>query len=149
MGRRSPIGFWLESYNYPALIKLVLDPLSAHGDGRYQPAWIDPVHDLVLDLEPQSAAAEAVVIVEGLFLHRPRLVDYWDYSIFLDAPFEATVARLATRDRTPADPEHPAMRRYVQGQRLYFSACSPWSRATRVIDNTDPWRPMLRPPGRG
>lgn len=149
MGRRSPIGFWLESYNYPALIKLVLDPLSAHGDGRYQPAWIDPVHDLVLDLEPQSAAAEAVVIVEGLFLHRPRLVDYWDYSIFLDAPFEATVARLATRDRTPADPEHPAMRRYVPGQRLYVSACSPWSRATRVIDNTDPWRPMLRPPGRG
>ena len=33
--------------------------------------------------------------------------------------------------------------RYVGGQRLYFAACTPWLRATVVVDNTDLTRPTL------
>lgn len=48
----------------------------------------------------------------------------------------------------PADPDDPAMRRYVEGQRLYFAECAPWERADVVVDNTDWTSPRLleRPP---
>jgi len=88
--------------------------------------------------EPQQAIVGGVVIVEGLFLHRDSLSTSWDYSIFLDVPFAVTARRLADRDGTPADPGHPQMRRYVEGQRIYYRSCRPWLRAKQVIDNSDP-----------
>jgi uridine kinase len=57
--------------------------------------------------------------------------------VFLHVPFEVTAARMAVRDGSHPDPQHPSMRRYVDGERLYFAACSPWQRADVVIDNKD------------
>ena len=54
-----------------------------------------------------------------------------------------TAARMAVRDGSPSDPAHPAMRRYVEGQRLYLAACSPRERADLVVDNTDWTSPRL------
>lgn len=81
--------------------------------------------------------------MDGIFLHRDELVDAWDLSVFLRVPFAASVARLATRDGSHPDPEHPSVARYVQGQRLYFAACTPWKRADLVVDNTDLNAPTL------
>jgi len=134
-GRDSPEGFWLDSYNYPALIENVLAPFAPGGTRRYRPAIHDLKSDETLDLPWRQAPAEAVLVVDGLFLHRDELVGHWDFSIFLSAPFEVTVARMAARDGSHPDPEHPSQARYVQGQRLYFAACEPWRRATVVIDN--------------
>ena len=89
------------------------------------------------------AADGAVVLVEGLFLHRDEFASRWDYSIFLDVPFEITAERMNLRDGTNADPEHPSMNRYVGGQRLYFAAAEPWTRADSVIDNSDPKLPRI------
>jgi uridine kinase len=63
--------------------------------------------------------------------------------VFLDAPFPVTVGRLSGRDGTVADPHHADLRRYVEGQRVYFRSCRPWLRASRVVDNTDLERPRL------
>ncbi len=142
-GRDSPLGFWLDSYDYPALRRFVLEPLGHGGDGHYRGRATDLINDRPIDEPPRYAEPGTVVIVEGLFLHRDELVDHWDFSIFLDAPFEATVARMAGRDGGHPDPEHPSQRRYVEGQRLYFQACRPWTRADLVIDNSDPLRPMI------
>jgi uridine kinase len=59
----------------------------------------------------------------------------WDVSVFLDVAFEVSVARMARRDGSHPDPAHPSNRRYVDGQRLYLSACAPSSRATFVVPN--------------
>ncbi|MGI3785494.1 MAG: hypothetical protein ACRYG2_32510 [Janthinobacterium lividum] len=133
----------MDSYNYAALHRDVLEPFGPTGDGCYQTAVIDPYRDVTVSPEPQQAAVGAVAIVEGLFLHRDSLTSRWDYSVFLDVPFAVTAERMATRDGTPGDPDHPRMRRYVEGQRLYFQCCRPWLRATRVIDNSDPERTQL------
>jgi len=47
------------------------------------------------------------------------------------------------RDGTHPDPDHASMRRYVEGQRLYFSACDPRARADVVVDNTDVGDPRI------
>ncbi len=43
------------------------------------------------------------MVIDGIFLHRDELVEAWDYSIFLDVPFEVSVARMAVRDGSAAD----------------------------------------------
>ena len=142
-GRDSPEGFWLDSYDYPALRERVLDPLGPGGTRRYRRAAHDLATDRPVDPPPELAPPGAVVVLDGLFLHRDELAGVWDLSVFLRVPFEVSVARMAERDGTPADPAHPGVARYVRGQRLYFAACRPWRRADLVVDNAVLSEPYL------
>jgi uridine kinase len=142
-GRDSAEGFWLDSYDYDALIHDVARPFGPDGSRRYRPARHDLRSDDVLDLPWQTAAPGAVLVVDGLFLHRDELAPFWDLSVFLDAPFEVTVARMAGRDGSHPDPAHRSLRRYVGGQRLYFAACAPHERADVLVDLRDVERPVL------
>lgn len=147
-GRHSPEGFWRDTYNYAAVRESVLVPLGPSGHGRYSPVAYDLLTDRTVPAMPLQAPANAVVLVEGMFLHRDELAASWDASVFLDVPFAETAARMATRDGSNPDPEHPSMRRYIHGQRLYFEAARPWERATYVIDNSDFRSPRIVCPDR-
>jgi uridine kinase len=134
-GRESPYGFWQDSYNYQRFRSDVLNPFAPGGSRSYRPAAHDLVTDTVLDPQPRTAVPGSVLVVDGLFLHRDEIGDVWDLSVFLDVPFDVTARRMALRDGTDPDPEHPSVRRYVDAQRIYFSACSPQQRADILIDN--------------
>lgn len=142
-GKDSPVGYWLDSHDYATLRSDVLDPLAPGGHGRYRTASHDLTTDELLDGGRMTAQPDTVLLVEGVFLHRDELLDCWDFSIFLDVPFEVTARRMAERDGSNSDPEHPSMRRYVEGQRIYLSECGPHERADLVIDNTDPAAPVV------
>jgi uridine kinase len=151
LGRRSPDGFWLDSYDYDALRTHVLDPPPQAGgppwpggSRRYRRAVRDVASDQPIDSAVQIAAPGAVLVLDGLFLHRDELAGLWDVSVFIDVPFAITAARMAERDGTNVDPDDPSMARYVEGQRLYFAACDPSSRATFVIDNAIPDSPRVK-----
>jgi len=141
-GRDSPEGFWLDTYNYEAIQQDVLEPLKAAGHGRYRAASYDAVADRAVRSPRRQAAGDAIVLIEGMFLHRNRLTEVWDYSVFLDVPFEETARRMAERNGSHPDPRHESMRRYVGGQELYF-AVRPWERASIVIDNSVPTCPSV------
>ncbi|MBG6192482.1 uridine kinase [Arthrobacter sp. CAN_A212] len=147
-GRTSPEGFWEDTYNYVALRDQLFAPLGPEGDGWYSPAAYDSGTDQVKQADAVQAPSEAVIIVEGMFLHRDELASYWDASVFLDVPFKETAARMAVRNGSNPDPEHPTMRRYVGGQRLYFDAARPWEQATFVVDNSDFTSPKVVRPHR-
>ncbi|MBM2616118.1 uridine kinase [Actinoplanes sp. LDG1-06] len=134
-GRHSPEGFWLDSYDYPALIERVLLPLGPGGDRRYHRSVDTPC--------PETAPTGAALIVDGLFLHRDELRGLWEFTVFLEAPFEVTVPRMAARDGSHPDPAHPSQARYVGGQRLYFAACDPRTRADVLIDHSDLESPRI------
>jgi uridine kinase len=136
-GRTSPEGFWKDTYNYAALQDQLLAPLGPKRDGWYSPASYDSATDRMKQAEVVRAPSDALVVVEGMFLHRDEVTSYWDASVFLDVPFTVTAARMAVRNGSNPDPEHPTMRRYIGGQRLYFDAARPWERATIVVDNSD------------
>ncbi len=142
-GRASPEGFWLDSYDYPAMRRRVLEPFGPGGSRRFQAACHDLNSDQQLDPPVESAPPGSVLVVDGLFLHRDELAGVWDVSVFLHAPFAVTVARMAIREGSHPDPTHPSVSRYVEGQRLYLDACRPWSRADLVIDATDLDAPHL------
>ncbi|WP_136707525.1 uridine kinase [Agromyces sp. H66] len=145
-GRSSPEGFWLDSYDYDALAREVLRPLRPSGDGRYRARSYDRATDTGTRPALRRAPRHALVLIEGLFLHRDGLVAAWDFSVFLDVPFPETARRMAARDGSHPDPDHASMRRYMDGQRLYFAAARPWERASIVVENSDPGRPHVIAP---
>lgn len=138
LGRESPEGYFQDSYDLTALARNVLDPLRPGGDRRVRRRVFDHRLDAPIDAPVEEVPVDAVVIVEGMFLHRDELVDRWDWSVFLDVPFTEAARRMAQRDGSHPDPEHPTMRRYIDGQRIYLATCRPHERATLVLDNTDP-----------
>lgn len=147
-GRTSPRGFWEDTYDYESLGRHVLEPLGTGGTGSYAPASYDPLLDMTAVADSIQAPKDVLVLVEGMFLHRDELRSYWDCSVFLEVPFTETAARMALRNGSNPDPEHPSMNRYVAGQRMYFRAAQPWNRASFVVDNSNYLSPRLIAPNR-
>jgi uridine kinase len=122
----------LDSYDYAALRTHLIDPLGPGGAGVYCAAVFDHVTDSRLPVRTQMASAGSVLVLDGLFLHRPELRDIWDFSIFLDAPFEVTIPRGAVRGPGwggSPDPAAPSNRRYVEGQQICLRENAPQARA--------------------
>jgi uridine kinase len=144
-GRYSPDGFFLDSYDYPAFRRLLLDPLGPAASGNYIATHFDHRTDQPIAPRPQQAPSAAALIVDGIFLHRPELRAYWDLSIFLQIDFAISRERNAAREGTPdaLDPDTPANRRYGGGQQRYLSECAPAQNADIVIDHNDLRAPMI------
>jgi uridine kinase len=144
-GRGSPEGFYLDSYNYAALKKILLDPLGPRGSRTYCPAIFDHVTDAPLPVHMLVADQSSVLVFDGIFLHRPELRGIWDLTIFLDAPFDVTVPRGAGRGAPWGSPDMhaPSNRRYIEGQRLYLRENEPQTLANFVIDYSDLANPMI------
>ncbi|GAA1468548.1 uridine kinase [Microbacterium thalassium] len=150
-GRRSPEGFYRDSYDYSTFRRVLIDPFrdgaQTSGSTGFQLAVFDVHRDVPVESEWETAPVDAVLVVDGIFLHRPELRDLWDWSIWLDAPFEQTFARMAVRDGTDPDPFAPSNARYREGQELYLREADPRAAATVVIDNGDVAHPRLVPAG--
>jgi uridine kinase len=142
LGRDSPDGHYLESYDYDTLKRELLDPLGVGGSRRYRTEVFDCASEWPVTSPQYFAPNGAILIFDGLFLHRDELRDYWDVSIFLDVPFEIATQRCALRDGSIADYRHPSNRRYIQGETRYLQECRPQDRASIVIDNSDFSRPV-------
>jgi uridine kinase len=148
LGRTSPEGFYHDSYNYAALRSGLLDPLREGGTLRYRTAIFDVNTHQRLNLPMQQAELGSILIVDGLFLHRPELRDVWDDSVFLRVDFAVSVPRGAARGPGygSPDPDAESNRRYVEGNRLYFQEAQPEKWAGVVVDNTDLENPFICTP---
>jgi len=138
-GRDSSVGYFEDSFDYESLIIQVLEPLKNSAGDRA--AIVPKAHNLITDLKIQcdSIAIESrsLVILEGIFLLRDELINYLDFKIFLDVPFQESVRRMSLRDGSVNDPEDASLRRYIEGQKLYFQRCSPKERADWIVDNSN------------
>lgn len=135
LGRHSPEGFFLDTYDLPTFTAMVLDPLRRPGPARVVARAFDHVADARVHVDPVIVPDHGVVVVEGMFLHRESLRGHWHLSVFLDVPFDVTARRMAARDGNEPDPDHPSMRRYVGGQRLYLAQCDPRAAADLVLES--------------
>jgi uridine kinase len=150
-GPGSATGSFRDSTNLEVLRADLLDPFRAGTDFRV--AAFDEPSDAPVDDPPRPAAPDAVLVFDGIFLHRPELRASWDLSVFLDGWDRVERGRIERA--TSGCPDDPVdrfvhltrwwvlMRRYVQGQRLYLAECDPAAIADLVVDNVDLARPRL------
>lgn len=144
-GRFSPAGYYDDSFNYAQLIEKLLNPLQDNGSRQCQMAAFDYRTDSLVDMPFQSVANDAILIMDGIFLFRPELVNYWDLRIFLDISFATSRKRgiqraLQENALTPAHRNELVEsyeKRYIPGQKLYFAVANPQQHADIIIDNHD------------
>lgn len=141
-GPDSPEGYYHDSFDYPALRENLLLPLGPGGSRRYRRVIFDVRADCALPTPEEIAPEDALLLFDGVFLLRPELDDLWDYRIFVDVPFEVTLARATRRDRALFGAAEAVVaryeRRYIPGQRLYLREARPRERADVVVANVDP-----------
>ena len=146
LGADSPQGFFLDSYNYEELAECLLRPLSAGGTRCFQRAAFDHRTDRPVVAAEEYAEPNSILVFDGLFLHRPELRFYWDFSIFLDVDFRISIPRCAQRGEGSPDPLAASNRRYVEGQNIYLAQCSPKAFASVIVNNEDLENPYIVAP---
>jgi uridine kinase len=140
-GGDSPEGYYLDSFNYEALRRELLEPMGPMGSRRFRTAVFDYRSDRAVEGPTRVASGDAVLLFDGVFLLRPELDGLWDVTVWVDAPFEITVERAVARD-AGSSTDAAAIRdkyevRYVPGQRLYLQQCQPHERADIVFGNAE------------
>jgi len=146
-GHASPEGYYYDSFNHVALVESLLAPLGPGGSRRYVSKVLDYHADSEVQIQTREAEVNAVLLFDGVFLLRPELVGHWDFTVFVDAAFEITLARAERRDAAlfggVEEVRRYYKRRYIPGQKLYFSESRPKERAEVVVDNNDPLNPSV------
>jgi uridine kinase len=147
LGPDSPEGYYLDSFDLEALRASLLEPLGPGGSRVYRSAVFDHRADGPLAELPEVAPDDAVLVLDGVFLLRPELVDDWDLRIVVSVTPEESLSRARVRDAplvgSAAEIERRYRTRYLPGQRLYDSVARPTAVADLVVLNDDPARPRL------
>jgi uridine kinase len=139
LGRSSPEGFYRDSYDYPRLKSLLLDPLGPRGSRRFRRAVFDVDADVAVDAPEETAAPGSILLFDGIFLHRPELRETWDFSVFLRVDWTRNHRLRGSRESY----EESRHRRYLEGQEIYARECEPWRWASMVIDNHELAAPYI------
>ncbi len=146
-GAASPEGYYHDSFDYPALKSLLLEPLGPGGSLCYQTALFDGRAEVALSSPVRTAGLHSVLLFDGVFLFRPELEDCWDLKIWVEVTFEVALSRAIQRDAALFGGEAAVRERYEQryipGQRLYLEQCRPREQANLIVDNNDPLHPLL------
>jgi uridine kinase len=145
-GYENPDGFYEDSYNYPLLKEVLLDPLGPGGSLRFKSVAHDVRRDCEVDGCWQSATQDALLLMDGIFLQRPELAGCFEYVIFIEVSFDTMLKRAMQRDADllGSEVQQRYQKRYIPGQKRYLAECLPAQRADAVLVNDDLQKPVLR-----
>ena len=105
-----------------ALRRVLVEPFRMGGSTAFVTGVFDPARDAWIEPKWITGPADAILVLDGRFVLRERLVDLWDFRIALDG-----------------DPEDPA-------DVIAYAASDPRLVASAVIDDHDPEHPGRRFP---
>jgi uridine kinase len=152
-GKMSPVGYFQDSFDYQAVTQRLLTPLGPKGDRWYETAVFDYRKNQPARVNPQMAARNAILLFDGIFLHRRRLTDYWDFSLFVDVTVEKVLERALIRDKSESGQDGSTHRasdlrqrylvRYIPAQQEYLRNYQPKEKADLVVDNNDISSPFV------
>jgi uridine kinase len=147
-GSLSPDGYFHDSFNYSALVEALLQPLGPGGSRVFRRAVFDFRTDSIVAAPIERAEPNAILLLDGVFLLRPELRAYFDFSIFLRVDFSVTLGRAEQRDiallGNVEEVRRRYLERYIPGQQIYLATAQPERFASIIIDNNDLARPVVR-----
>jgi uridine kinase len=129
----------------------LLEPLGPSGNRLFRTATFDQQRQVDVRVTRETAPADAILLVDGVFLYRPELNDLWDFGIFVDIDFDLVLERGSQRDQAWMDSlaaaEDRYRNRYIPGEKIYLNAVRPHEHADVIVDNRDLTHPRLRARG--
>ena len=114
-GEATPEGRYRDAFDYSVLRRVLIDPFRLGGSAAFVLAAFDADADQPLEPTWTTAPASTILLVEGEYLLRSDLRSIWNFSIWLDG----------------------------QGEPLakYVADAEPRTRASAIVDNSDPESP--------
>ncbi len=147
LGRNSAEGYYLDSFDYDALVESLLGPLGPEGNNEYRESIFDFRQDSRLNSPPKKASYNAILLFDGVFLLRPELISYWDFRIFVEVDVAIAIRRCCLRESeflsTPVETLNRVCVRYIAGNRIYLQSVNPAKLADIVIENNDFDNPVI------
>ena len=138
-GRSSPQGYFQDSFDLGAVLTCLLLPLGPGGSMNYQVAVYDFRSDRTMDTPVQTAKPASILLFDGIFLHRPELMQYFDITIFVETSYDTALKRAIKRDTALLGNEQAVVelyhQRYIPAQRLYLAQFNPLQKANIVFLN--------------
>ena len=110
-----PDSYYEDTFDVTRFRRELLEPF-ARGE-PIRTRIFDHVHDLPIDEPAQEAPPGAVLIVDGIWLHKPELRDAFELTIWLDVDRQVALARAIARDGMAeryATRYFPAETRYIE-----------------------------------
>jgi uridine kinase len=144
-GEYSAEGCYFDTHNTEVLKRVLLDPLGPGGDRRIQQTVYDHASDAELARPVRTAAADVVLLFDGVFLMRPELIDRWELRILVTTAIDKVLDRAVSRERhvsSAREVERRWRERYIPAQKLYFAAADPANQANIVVHNDEPQEPV-------
>jgi uridine kinase len=141
LGDLSPEGYYRDAFDLTALAQELLDPF-ASGARRVRTQVFDFAADRALEAAPVDVPREAVLVVDGVFLLRPRLRDWWTVTVHLHVPPAVSLERGLARDGEGLRVRY--LERYLPGQEIYRLMADPVGKAQILVDNTEVAAPVIQ-----
>jgi uridine kinase len=153
LGPTSAQGYYVDSHQLDTIATELLAPF-ASGAAQVRVAAFDEPSDSAVDVT-SHVPSDAVLVFDGLFVHRPELAGFWDLSVllvadvrrerewleYLESDLPSTpIERTAELDRRLTRARWP---RYRDGWRLYVDTDRPDQVATMIVDNDDIEHPRV------
>ncbi len=147
-GKESPEGYYYDSFNYDVFIQHVLQPLQNEDDRKILKAWLDLDRNIRVPEHWVNVSDQAIILVDGIFLQRVELFQFWNLRIFVDITFSTCLERALQRDLYVLGSIENVTRlyntRYIPAQKIYFERCHPKQQADIIVFNDDIRNPELQ-----
>ncbi|MFC4225090.1 uridine kinase [Lysinibacter cavernae] len=146
LGRYNPEGYLAYAYDEALLRRTLIDPFKLGGSTGFELESFDKRRDQPVEPKWITGPPDAVLIIDGPFLHRSTLRGVWNQSLWLfsDSVAEGEAAQSSRNLDThtpPSDALRASQERNAEADRLYQQRVNPGRLATVAVDVTDPLRP--------
>lgn len=140
--------FFDSAFDAEKLEATLLRPLKTYGFVDKDVLCVNLGTNQLTNLIHFSIDDTTIVLLEGVLLFRPPLLEYLDYRIFLDVSFDEILRRGRRRD-APKFGEgimEKYVTRYIPVHKKYLSECEPQKCSDMVVDNNDYGAPSIVSP---
>lgn len=139
LGRESAEGYFRYAFNFEAIRKFLLEPLTAAGSGNFVSRYFDLEKNSLIEESLTLAKPGTILIAEGSFAIRKELRGFWDFKIYLNVPRSESLKRVSKRDAALFGSEAAAAAitksRYIAAHDIYEKSEAPIKAADLVIAN--------------
>lgn len=127
--------YYFLQWQYGPLIEKVLLPLSQGKEVHTSLAFYDKEHDTYFEKQVDIETSD-IVIVEGVFLQRKELSEFFDYIIYIDISQEKQLERVVQRDTYIGEKDEilrKYLERYIPAEKYYMDEYQPKDKADEII----------------